>query len=320
MKKKKIDINIINDELEKGNFDIAERIINESYNEKKYSSQISMPDNFTDSIVKKVKKQKKTNFRKMVKAASILICASVLSVTVYASTQYFRGVEPFKFGFAIGKGNVQEQKENNVDTSKIRRQMENEKSTEVPVILEKQNNNHTQWISKKSYTEKSVYHYSDDGINWDKSDTGKTRVTEYRYPAYKVVCEDKEIPLLLEGYKEKEVVFYEYDNGGDGKIEDSRLKVEYNLEQGIFTMDLYKNHSGKTDMEQLLITDKTMNHRKIKIGEYEWKLSDTNKNGKKITTTVQSVRNYLLVMQFENMQDEEVSEVLSKINLKAMIE
>lgn len=322
MKINNFDIERINNEIEKGDFKIAEELINEEYENRGFSSEIMVPDKFVFKTAQRAKDKRKKNITKVLKIASVFICASVLSITAYAATQYFRGVEHFGFGFIIGREDSEEVKDESFDTSEIRKQMDNEKNMEHSVISEEQQKNNEKWISQKIYNEKSVYHYSDDGINWDKSDTEETRIVEYVYSTYEQACEDKKLPVLFQSNKEKEVFFYEYDAGGDGKIDDSELKVKYILEHGKFTMDLYKNFGGNSDIKQIIITDTngTVDQRKIMVDEFEWLLSDSQKNGNVITTTVQSIGSYFLVLQFENIQDQEIGKILKKIHLNALIE
>lgn len=292
--------------------------------------------------------KKNTKRARSIRTAAVAACmVCLVTGAVFAAAVHFRNVTPVEHGL-VAKDSSEVLKDTNKsgntsntkdtvfsDTGEIRSLMA-EDSTEYQLLKEEKGTRKTNWIQKMKWHRNSSSYYSEDGVQWQKDESIGTEILdEYIYASYTKGAKDAALPDVMKNLNSQvkldgNVSFGEYSNLLYGEhverndaVNSRQLKAVFSYKKGKVLTDLSQDMTMKAGEKGsfgvITGTEPTVNHRTYHgANSMTYELSDSTVDGTLKTTTLVSSGPYQLILQFENLSEQAIHEVLDQLDLSGL--
>ncbi len=341
-------------EILKGNVEETQKLIDQYCEFQGFNEVIKLPDNFIDNLIQSERRKKMMRRKQLFKtvvAAVIVLC--FMGGSAYAATNYFTKVKHIDHGLATEKAAVKSGQSNDTNLAAEEAAVKSSQSNDVnftaedtaqireamsilgdswKVIEKVSGNDNTKWIQKITREDVSPSYISDDGINWTRSEDKGTLAVEYLYDIYSYALADSILPNVLSDKIIEDlslvngISYLEYHAEQQEDITGKELSADFKYgNSGIVHFDLKSDLKLKDgeETESVVITGigKATNQRyyTTKSG-VEYALSDNTNDGITNTTTFITSGRYLLILQFTDITDDQIHEILEAIDTSALLQ
>ena len=336
----------VNQAIEDGNFDRADELARQLCEMQGFGTTQAMPEDFYFQLKRKAGKDMRKVNKNLVKAAIAALVLSASAVTVSAGVyHHIRETEHIDSGIVAynsdSHGNVEvssngvsvsdsasmpeDSKEIDYDATKLPK----ERGTVSETVSSEKGKAGDVWLTKITKKEKDNDHFSsDDGVNW-KREPQYYRRTECTFNDYDAALKEVDMPNIFDkAYTLKEDGTYYYneckEDGKKGKYVPcgEQLDATFSYNKGYFSVsqDRSVDEDGTEIGERtfmVLTGDETTNKREYDSkNDLHFAMSDSKDDGKTMTTTILSFDEYDVTLQFFDLSDKEIHEILDSISVK----
>lgn len=325
----------VNKAIEDGNFDKADELARHLCEIQGFEDTQTMPEDFHFQLKRKAGKDMRNVNKDLVKVAVVALVLSASAVTVSAGVyHHVRDTKTIDVGITTSNSHEPEKEDDTsdvkFDASKLPKEGD---GTISEVVSSEKGKAGDVWLSKITKKEKDNEHFcSDDGVNWER-DPQYYRYTEYTFDDYDAACNEVDMPNIFDkAYTLKDNGTYNYDeckeDGKKGKyvpFGDS-LNATFSYHKGHFSVSQDRSinidedgtETTVEDREFMVITGKkTTNKREYDSkNDLHFAMSDSRQDGKTMTTTILSFDEYDVTLQFFDLSDKEIYEILDNISVK----
>lgn len=309
--------------LEQEEYDMVDEISREICRIEELEPADCMPESFLCQLKRKEHEtMSKKNISKRI--SGIAVAAAVFLLiggTVSAAAIYNGNIHFFDKGFVIG--------DTRMDTSKLEGIVDTESpemsgESIVTHISEEEGAADDLWLSKSIWEDTYEIYASDDAVRWTKG-YQTTRVTEYKYADYFTAAEDTGFDKLFMTNYTGDVFYYQYEHLEEGTDTEHSILGRFFYGNGRFRVDQLQfpkeavdaaNPQAEPVLAVITTTGETANEREyISSSGISFKLSDDTEFGYTRTTTVFRGKTFDAILEFIDMTEEEIHQVLDNIQL-----
>lgn len=305
----------IHSAIDNGDYKEADFLVNQFCISQGLDTEYPMPVSFISEL--KEKEQKSMKIKKpLVKAAAVVLILSLSGGSAYAAVSYFKNTEHFKYGQETCGNSARNETEASDQFSDVKLP---DKETDVKILSTETGDKTTAWLSKETRQETNYGYESDDGVNWKESTPDVQIITSYKYDDYNTVRREHDLPELFSKAYESDgnITLEEYRHETEDEIFSKDLQAGYKYKNGSFTVDMTRDCEWNgEDTESIVITstEPVKNQREYTASSgYCFKLSDDTEFGTLRTTTLISYKEYLIILSFFDLTDEEIYEILDSV-------
>lgn len=336
----------MNKAIEDGNFDRADDLAKELCRLQGFEDTQAMPENFCPELKRKAGKDMKKVNKNLIKAAVAMLVLGASAATVSAGVyHHIRESEHIDAGIVAytsdSFGNVDVSSDGvsvSDDASKLGDSSEIDyDATKLPkegggtvskVVGSEKGAEGDVWLIKTTEEEVDKDHFSsDDGVDW-KREPQYYRYTKCTFNDFEAACKELDIVNIFDkAYALKGDGTYTHQEYKENKKDEympssDSLGATFSYHRGYFDLSQswYRDEDKTAEEERtfMVITgEDTTNKREYDSkNNLHFALSDSEQDGKIATTTVLSFDEYDVTIQFFDLSEKEIHEILDSIVVK----
>lgn len=332
----------VNKAIEDGNFDKADGLARQLCEMQGFEDTRAMPEDFYFQLKRKAGRDMRKVNGKLIKIAVAALVLSASAVTVSAGVyHHVRETRHIDSGIVAYNSDSSENIEASSDgvsvsdSTSMPEKVEFD-ATKLPkegggtvskVVGSEKGAEGEVWLTKTTTEEKDKDHFtSDDGVKW-KREPQYYRYTEYTFNDFEAACKKLGVVNIFNRtYALKENGTYIHQESKEDKKDkympcNDSLDVAFSYNKGYFVVNQSWCGQEETSVESrtfaVITGEDTKNKREYDSkNDLHFALSDSEQDGKNATTTVLSFDEYDVTLQFFDLSEKEIHEILDSISVK----